>query len=52
MLAKIEVSHFKNFKENFVFDLSNTSSFSFNQDCIKNKVVKKVGIVRKISLAL
>ena len=41
MLAKIEISNFKNFKENFVFDLSNTSSFSFNQECIKNKVVNK-----------
>ena len=41
MLAKIEISNFKNFKENFVFDLSNTSSFSFNQECIKNKVINK-----------
>ena len=41
MLAKIEISNFKNFKENFVFDLSNTSSFSFNQECIKNKIVNK-----------
>ncbi len=41
MLAKVEISNFKNFKENFVFDLSNTSSFSFNQECIKNKIVNK-----------
>lgn len=41
MLAKIEVSNFKNFNENFVFDLSDTSSFSFNPECVKNKIVNK-----------
>ena len=41
MLAKIEVSNFKNFNESFVFDLSDTSSFSFNSECIKNKIVNK-----------
>ncbi|MCG3671553.1 AAA family ATPase [Aliarcobacter butzleri] len=41
MLAKIEISNFKNFKNNFLFDLSNTSSFNFNQECIRNKIVNK-----------
>ncbi|MBF7066327.1 AAA family ATPase [Aliarcobacter butzleri] len=41
MLSKIEVSNFKNFNENFVFDLSDTSSFSFNPECVKNKTVNK-----------
>jgi len=41
MLAKIEVTNFKSFNENFIFDLSETSSFSFNPECIKNKIVNK-----------
>ncbi len=41
MLAKIEVSNFKSFKENFIFDLSDTNSFSFNPECVKNKIVNK-----------
>lgn len=41
MLAKIEVSNFKNFNENFIFDLSDTSSFSFNPECVKNRIVNK-----------
>lgn len=41
MLSKIEISNFKNFNENFVFNLSDTNSFNFNQECIKNKVVNK-----------
>lgn len=41
MLAKIEISNFKSFNENFVFDLSDTSSFNFNPECIKNKIVNK-----------
>lgn len=41
MLAKIEVSNFKSFNKNFIFDLSDTSSFSFNPECVKNKVVNK-----------
>lgn len=44
MLSKIEVSNFKNFNENFVFDLSDTSSFSFNPECVKNKIVNKAMI--------
>jgi len=41
MLAKIEITNFKSFNENFVFDLSDTSSFNFNPECIKNKIVNK-----------
>ena len=41
MLAKIEVSNFKSFNKNFIFDLSETSLFSFNPECVKNKIVNK-----------
>lgn len=41
MLAKIEISNFKNFKENFVFDLSKANSFAFNKECVKNNIVNK-----------
>jgi AAA15 family ATPase/GTPase len=41
MLAKIEVTNFKSFNDNFIFDLNDTSSFNFNPECIKNKIVNK-----------
>lgn len=41
MLAKITISNFKNFKKDVVFDLSNASSFKFNEECIKNGLVNK-----------
>jgi AAA15 family ATPase/GTPase len=41
VLAKIEITNFKSFNENFIFDLSETSSFNFNPECIKNKIVNK-----------
>ena len=41
MLAKIEITNFKSFNDNFIFDLSETSSFNFNPECIKNKIVNK-----------
>jgi AAA15 family ATPase/GTPase len=41
MLTKIEISNFKNFNQNFIFDLSKTSSFEFNQECIRNGIVNK-----------
>lgn len=41
MLAKIEVTNFKSFNDNFIFDLSDTSSFNFNPECIRNKIVNK-----------
>jgi AAA15 family ATPase/GTPase len=40
MLTKFEVQNFKNFKENFIFDLSATK-YEFNPECIDNGVVKK-----------
>lgn len=41
MLTKIEISNFKGFNKNFVFDLSDTNSFAFNQECIKDGIVNK-----------
>jgi AAA15 family ATPase/GTPase len=41
VLAKIEITNFKSFNDNFIFDLSETSSFNFNPECIKNKIVNK-----------
>ena len=39
MLIKIEINNFKSFNENFIFDLSETSSFEFNKECIENEIV-------------
>lgn len=41
MLAKITISNFKNFKKDVVFDLSNASSFKFNEECIQNGLISK-----------
>lgn len=41
MLIKFEVQNFKNFNENFVFDLSETKDYQFNPECIKNGLVNK-----------
>lgn len=41
MLTKIEISNFKSFNKNFIFDLNNTSSFAFNKECIENSIVNK-----------
>lgn len=41
MLTKIEINNFKSFNDTFVFDLSETNSFAFNQECIKNNIVNK-----------
>jgi AAA15 family ATPase/GTPase len=41
MLTKIEINNFKSFNENFIFDLSDTNSFAFNQECIVNNIVNK-----------
>ena len=41
MLTKIEINNFKSFNETFIFDLSETNSFVFNQECIKNNIVNK-----------
>ncbi len=39
MLKKVEISNFKNFNEKFIFDLSKTNDFKFNQKCIKDGMV-------------
>ncbi|MBY8609474.1 ATP-binding protein [Burkholderia arboris] len=44
MLAKFSVKNFKNFGETFVFDLTNTSGYEFNKQCIKNGIVRKAVI--------
>ena len=47
MLAKIEITNFKSFNDNFIFDLSETSLFNFNPECVKNKIVNKAIIYGK-----
>ena len=44
MLKKIEISNFKNFNEKFTFDLSNTSNYNFNPECVQNGIVN-TGII-------
>lgn len=41
MLAKVTISNFKNFKKDVVFDLSDASSFKFNEECIQNGLISK-----------
>ena len=44
MLKKVEITNFKSFNEKFTFDLSDTSDFDFNPECIKNGIVN-TGII-------
>lgn len=44
MLKRFEVKNFKNFKENFVFDLTDTKNYDFNKECVKDGMVSK-GII-------
>jgi len=39
MLKKFTVKNFKNFKDELLFDLSNTKKFEFNELCVKNGIV-------------
>ena len=39
MLKNVEITNFKNFNEKFIFDLSDTNSFLFNEECIQNGIV-------------
>ena len=39
MLRKFKVSNFKNFENEFVFDLSETNGYEFNTNCIKSGIV-------------
>lgn len=41
MLKRFEVQNFKNFKEKFVFDLSETKSYEFNSECVQNGLANK-----------
>ena len=40
MLAKFSVKNFKNFKESFTLDLTQTKQYGFSKDCVKNDIVK------------
>ncbi len=44
MLKRFEVSNFMNFKDLFVFDLSDVGGYQFNNNCINNKLISK-GII-------
>lgn len=44
MLKKFTVKNFKNFKDEFVFDLSSVKNYEFNPECVKNGIVAN-GIV-------
>ena len=44
MLQKLEITNFKNFKEKFTFDLSNTNGFNFNKEAVKDGLVN-TGII-------
>ena len=39
MLREFKVKNFKNFKDWFTFDLTNTKNYTFNTECIKNNIV-------------
>ncbi|WP_222164642.1 AAA family ATPase [Edaphocola aurantiacus] len=39
MLTRFSVANFKNFNKKFEFDLSDTSGYNFNTECIKNNIV-------------
>lgn len=41
MLKKLMVKGFKGFKEELIIDLSNTRSYDFNNECVKNNIVNK-----------
>ena len=47
MLKRFEVQNFRNFKDNFVFDLSETGQYEFNEDCVKNGIVRSAIIYGK-----
>ncbi|MDT8390813.1 MAG: AAA family ATPase [Lentisphaeria bacterium] len=44
MLKTFKVKNFKNFKDEFVFDLSSTKNYEFNPECVQDGMVKN-GIV-------
>ncbi len=40
MLSKFTVKNFKNFEKSFCIDFSQTKSYEFSKDCVKNGIVK------------
>jgi AAA15 family ATPase/GTPase len=44
VLTKFSVSNFKGFNNEFVFDLQDTNSYTFNSECIKNGIVNNAVI--------
>ena len=57
MLSYFSVTNFKNFKDEYVFDLSEVRDFQFNPEGVENGVVKKAIIygyngIGKSNLAL
>lgn len=41
MLKEFQVKNFKNFNENFVFNLTDTKNYGFNPECVANNIVAK-----------
>lgn len=41
MLKIFEVENFRGFSGNFIYDLSKTKNYEFNEECIKNNIVNK-----------
>lgn len=41
MLTKFKVSNFKNFKNEFILDLTDTRMYEFNTECVKDGIVNK-----------
>lgn len=39
MLKKIEIENYRAYKNSFIFDLSQTKSYGFNKDLVKNNIV-------------
>lgn len=44
MIKRFEVRNYRNFFDSLVLDLSKTSGYQFNQDCINNNIISK-GII-------
>lgn len=41
MIKKIEIENYRGYKNNFIFDLSQTRQYGFNKELIKNGIVNK-----------
>lgn len=40
MLSRFGVTNFKGFKDQIIIDLSNPSGYTFNQECVKDKLIR------------